>query len=79
MSLTDPGKAVLGRHDHGKEPIVGIPYRARVNERTLLNLPGFHGGAFVYVSSRTRASASLYTDPYCKDSASAARATSSRG
>ena len=26
-----------------------MPYRARVNERTLLNLPGFHGGAFVYV------------------------------
>jgi hypothetical protein len=28
---------------------MGMPYRARVNERTLLNLPGFHGGAFVYV------------------------------
>jgi hypothetical protein len=28
---------------------MGIPYRARVNERTLLNLPGFHGTAFVYV------------------------------
>ena len=26
-----------------------MPYRARVNERTLLNLPGFHGGAHVYV------------------------------
>ena len=26
-----------------------MPYRARVNERMLLNLPGFHGGAFVYV------------------------------
>ena len=26
-----------------------IPYRAHVNERTLLNLPGFHGGAYVYV------------------------------
>ncbi len=26
-----------------------MPYRARVNERTLLNLPGFHGGAFIYV------------------------------
>ena len=26
-----------------------MPYRARVNERTLLNLPGFHAGAFVYV------------------------------
>jgi hypothetical protein len=28
---------------------MGMPYRARANERTLLNLPGFHGGAFVYV------------------------------
>jgi hypothetical protein len=28
---------------------MGMPYRARVNERTLLNLPGFNGGAFVYV------------------------------
>ena len=28
---------------------MGMPYRARVNERTLLNLPGFHGGAFVHV------------------------------
>ena len=26
-----------------------MPSRARVNEPTLLNLPGFHGGAFVYV------------------------------
>jgi len=24
---------------------MGIPYRARVNERWFLNLPGFHGGA----------------------------------
>ena len=28
---------------------MAIPYRARLNERTLLNLPGFHGGAYVYV------------------------------
>ena len=28
---------------------MGMAYRARINERTLLNLPGFHGGAFVYV------------------------------
>ena len=28
---------------------MGMPYRARMNERTLLNLPGFHGGAHVYV------------------------------
>jgi hypothetical protein len=28
---------------------MAMPYRARVSERTLLNLPGFHSGAFVYV------------------------------
>jgi hypothetical protein len=26
---------------------MGIPYRARVNERWFLNLPGFHGGAYL--------------------------------
>lgn len=26
---------------------MAIPYRARVNERWFLNLPGFHGGAYV--------------------------------
>ena len=26
---------------------MGLPYRARVNERWFLNLPGFHGGAYV--------------------------------
>ena len=33
-----------------------FPYRARVNERWFLNLPGFHGGAYVSRTSRTRAS-----------------------
>jgi hypothetical protein len=28
---------------------MGMPYRARINEGTLLNLHGFHAGAFVYV------------------------------
>jgi hypothetical protein len=28
---------------------MGMPYRARINERTLLNVPGSHGGALVYV------------------------------
>ncbi len=34
---------------------MGIPYRARVNERWFLNLPGFHGGAYVvaYVEDTT--------------------------
>jgi hypothetical protein len=26
---------------------MGIPYRARVNERSFLNLPGFHQGAYI--------------------------------
>jgi hypothetical protein len=26
---------------------MGIPYRARVDERASLNLPGFHGGGYV--------------------------------
>jgi hypothetical protein len=34
---------------------MAIPYRARVNERWFLNLPGFHGGAYVvaYVEDTT--------------------------
>ena len=28
---------------------MGMPYRARVNERWFLNLPGFHHGAYVIV------------------------------
>ena len=36
-----------GRPITGKEQDMGIPYRARVNERVFLNLPGFHGGAYV--------------------------------
>jgi hypothetical protein len=36
-----------GRHEPRKEQDMGIPYRARVNERVFLNLPGFHGGAYV--------------------------------
>ena len=37
---------------------MGMPYRARINERTLLNLPGFHGGGSCTSTSRTRRSAS---------------------
>jgi len=34
---------------------MGLPYQARVNERWFLNLPGFHGGAYVvaYVEDTT--------------------------
>ena len=44
---------------------MGMPYRARINERTLLNLPGFHGGAFVYVYVEDTSKRELRRRPYC--------------
>ena len=48
---------------------MGIPYIARANERTLLNVPGFHSGAFVYVyvenTSERDLSQGLYCDEPC--------------
>ena len=44
---------------------MGMPYRARVNERTLLNLPGFHGGAFVYIYVENTSERELVREPYC--------------
>ena len=46
---------------------MGMPYRARINERTLLNLPGFHGGAFVYVYVEDTSEREVRRDPYCED------------
>ena len=46
---------------------MGMPYRARINERTLLNLPGFHGGAFVYVYVEDTSDRDVRRDPYCED------------
>jgi hypothetical protein len=46
---------------------MGMPYRARVNERTLLNLPGFHGGAFVYVYVEDTAERELRRYASCAD------------
>ena len=43
-----------------------IPYRAHVNERTLLNLPGFHGGAYVYVYVEDTAERGLQHGEYCE-------------
>ena len=43
-----------------------MPYRARINERTLLNLPGFHGGAFVYVYVEDTSARDLVRDQYCE-------------
>ena len=45
---------------------MSMPYRARVNERTLLNLPGFHGGAYVYVFVEDSSESNLRRDPYCE-------------
>ena len=44
---------------------MGIPYRARVNERTLLNLPGFHGSAHVYVFVEDTSLRELERNRYC--------------
>ena len=46
---------------------MGVPYRARVNERTLLNLPGFHGGAYVYVYVEDTSDRELLNKPFCPD------------
>ena len=44
---------------------MGIPYRARLNERTLLNLPGFHGGAHIYVYVEDTSERELLYRPDC--------------
>jgi hypothetical protein len=46
---------------------MGIPYRARVNERVFLNLPGFHGGAYVlaYVEDTSERGPIECEDPLC--------------
>jgi hypothetical protein len=46
---------------------VSLPYRARVNERTLLNLPGFHGGAHVYVYVEDTSRRGPWREPNCDD------------
>jgi len=47
---------------------MGIPYRARVNERWFLNLPGFHGGAYVvaYVEDTAARGLRSCDDPDCE-------------
>jgi hypothetical protein len=46
---------------------MGIPYRARVNERWFLNLPGFHGGAYVVAYLEDTSDSGPRCDPYCDD------------
>jgi hypothetical protein len=44
---------------------MAIPYRARVNERVFLNLPGFHGGAYVVAYVEDTSERSLYDCDDC--------------
>jgi hypothetical protein len=44
-----------------------IPYRARVNERWFLNLPGFHGGAYVVAFVEDTSECGLRHDEWCDD------------
>jgi len=44
-----------------------MPYRARINERWFLNLPGFHGGANVVAYVEDTADRGLQYGPNCDD------------
>ena len=48
---------------------MGLPYRARVNERWFLNLPGFHGGAYVvaYVEDTRERGLQHCEDDQCRE------------
>lgn len=46
---------------------MGVPYRAHLNERTLLNLPGFHSGAYVYVYVEDTSQRDLIRQTWCDD------------
>jgi hypothetical protein len=45
---------------------MGIPYRARVNERWFLNLPGFHGGAYVVAYVEDTSERGLLREQECE-------------
>jgi hypothetical protein len=49
---------------------MGIPYRARVNERWFLNLPGFHGGAYVVAYVEDTSDCGPRRGHYCDDDCS---------
>jgi hypothetical protein len=46
---------------------MGVPYRARVNERVFLNLPGFHGGAYVLAYVEDTSERGLLRDVDCSN------------
>ena len=50
---------------------MGLPYRARVNERWFLNLPGFHGGAYVVAYVEDTRERDLRRDNGCDDAVNA--------
>ena len=45
---------------------MALPYRARLDERTFLNLPGFRGGAYVYTYVEDTSERGLRHGPYCE-------------
>jgi hypothetical protein len=46
---------------------MGLPYRARVNERWFLNLPGFHGGAYIVAYVEDTRQCDLRREDGCDD------------
>jgi hypothetical protein len=46
---------------------MGIPYRARIDERSFLNLPGFRGGSYVLAYVEDTSACGLRSDPDCSD------------
>jgi len=46
---------------------MAIPYRARVNERWFLNLPGLHGGAYVVAYVEDTSNRHPYRGEWCAD------------
>ncbi len=46
---------------------MGVPYRARVDERWFLNLPGLHGGAYVVAYVEDTEDCGPRRNPYCDD------------
>ena len=46
---------------------MGLPYRARVSERWFLNLPGFHGGAYVIAYVEDTSDRALFRVRNCAD------------
>jgi hypothetical protein len=45
---------------------MALPYRARLNEQTFLNLPGMLGGAYVFTYVEDTSERGLEHGPYCE-------------